>query len=247
MPVNNWPEWLAEIPCIQQAGLLDWQPLIHPGNNQLAVVNTGQGRWLVRSNHDLPGVDRVFEQQLLQQLQNQPWVPRLIAADPEVGYLVTSYLDAMTWRRADYSDPNKVKVLADQLNTLHQMPCEQTHTRLDNRLQHYLCQIPVSADLRQRIQLTVSQLEKLRFWDACRQVYHSDLNPGNLLGSDPVYLIDWEFAGQGHGILDWLIMEHESGCDLSAWYPASTETPWLSPLRQLINDLMKLWQPLTHK
>jgi len=241
---NNWSERLTAIPCIHQAGLTGWQDIEHSGSNQLLKITTGDGHWLVRLNQPLPGVDRHYEQRLLQQLQTYPWVPRLIDCDPQAGYLITEFIDQPTWQSSDYADRQKLSTLAEQLHSLHQLPCDQPHTRLDQRLHTYLATVPVAADVARRIRQHISLLEQSQFWDACRWMYHSDLNPGNLLGTDPVYLIDWEFAGQGHGILDWLIMEHESGQDLSAWYPADTQSQWLQPLRQLIADLMTLWQPL---
>ncbi|MFC3193025.1 phosphotransferase [Marinicella sediminis] len=239
-----WHDRLLSIPVVAKAGLLGWQAL-QPGSNQNFKIETTQGHWVVRFNQSIPGVDRLVEQQLLQQLQHLAWLPTMIDCDPGAGYLITEFIEQSVWQKSDFSNPQRITQLADQLRLIHLQPCDQAPTRLDRRIQYYLSQTQVAADLQRRLTQGIDTLEQLQFWTACRWLCHHDLNPGNLLGHKPVYLIDWEFAGQGHAILDWLIMEQESGADLSSWYPEDTRPDWIIPLKTLISDLMKLWNSLT--
>ena len=88
---------------------------------------------------------------------------------------------------------------------------------------------------------TIQKLDFLNFWKANNTLYHSDLNPNNLLGLNKPTIIDWEFAGQGHPLLDWLILEQQTTIDLSAYYPTDINPVWVAPAKRMINAMMKLW------
>ncbi|TDR20655.1 phosphotransferase [Marinicella litoralis] len=238
----NWLRQITQIPTIQQAGLLGCERITGGISNLNFKVTTHQGIWVVRLNQAQLGVNRKLEQDILNLIAPLKLSPEVIDANPAAGYLITAYCDLATWRQSNTTDVGAFTKLADSLNALHQIPCHHSASRLDQRITHYLKQINhIPDDLAAETMHQIDQLEQLGFWSACQSLYHSDLNPNNLLGNDQAVIIDWEFAGQGHALLDWLIMEQEHQQDLSQFYPTDIRESWLPPSKALIANLMKLW------
>ena len=115
-------------------------------------------------------------------------------------------------------------------------------SRLDYRLKLYLKtikKVPVNTTI--ELLDTIQKLDFLGFWQANNSLFHSDLNTNNLLGRKQLTIIDWEFAGQGHPLLDWLILEQQSKTDLSAYYPEDMNPVWIDPAKRMIAAMMNLW------
>lgn len=241
MPIN-WLNKLQEIPVIQSAGLRSVTPMQQGLGNQSLLLTTEQGNWVFRMNQAQLGVNRQLEAQVLQSVKSLNLAPKVIENKPEAGYLITEFLQQSTWKPQDFSITDKVKRLQSQLEQLHQIPFTAPASRLDQRIPDYLQKFKVvpeaiSTELNQQIK----QLADLQFWPACQYLCHYDLNPLNLLGEQP-WIIDWEFAGQGHGLIDWLVMENESGYDLSQFYPEEINPDWVQPLKSLIDNMLDLWR-----
>jgi|GEM_PF-1237741 len=244
--MHNWLEHIQQLPAVKQAGFIQAQPLTQGSSNQNIKVTTQAGIWVVRFNNPKLGielgVDRHQEARILDLIQDLPCAPQVISNQPDAGILITEFIEASALTPADLQYSNCQQQLAQALDSIHQLAYQHLPSRLDQRLQRYLQHIPnAPLELAQRLQDTIKQLDTLGFWAQCQCLYHSDLNPHNILGCSRPVLIDWEFAGQGHALLDWLIMEHEFQTDLSTYYPADTDSRWLHPLQSLVADLMQLW------
>lgn len=242
MSKNKWLERIQSLPVIQRAGLLDYQLIESGSSNHNFKINTESGDWVLRFNQATLGIDRQQEQLILQMIEPTGITPKIIEINPNAGYLITEYIPQNTWRQADFEDPEKINLLKNALAQFHALPYQYLPSRLDHRIKQYLQAIElVPEDLRLTLNQSLNLLEQLKFWQANNTLYHSDLNPNNLMSSDPINIIDWEYAGQGHPLLDWLIMEHHSGIDLSEHYPKGIQAQWIQPAKTMITAMMKLW------
>jgi len=237
------PKVIENINTIQAAGLISWQQL-HTGNSNINYqVTTKQGDWAIRINQPNPGVDRQLEAQILQLITPLNIAPKIIENNPHEGYLITEYIKADMWLSSDFEQAKYINTLNECLDQFHQLTFIHPKSRLDQRLKHYLKKLPgIPTKLKTELLSAIEQLDHLGFWHACNTLYHSDLNPSNILGHQHITLLDWEFAGQGHPLLDWLIMEQESQVDLSDYYPCSgLNEKWIAPAKLMIQSMMKLW------
>ncbi|MEZ5470275.1 MAG: phosphotransferase [Marinicella sp.] len=238
----NWLSKLQEIPVIHSAGLLSVTPMQQGLGNQSLLLTTSQGNWVFRMNQTQLGVNRQLEAQVLQSVKSLNIAPKVIENNPEAGYLIVEHLQQSTWKPQDFSSTKKVKKLQSKLEQLHRIQFTAPASRLDHRIPEYLKDFKVVPhNVSSEITQQLKQLADLRFWSACQYLCHYDLNPLNLLGDHP-WIIDWEFAGQGHALIDWLVMEHESGHDLSSFYPEEINPDWVQPLKKLIHNMMVLWR-----
>jgi aminoglycoside phosphotransferase (APT) family kinase protein len=239
---SKWHKQLSQIPTIKSAGLLDVTPFDQGLSNQSLLVETRKGQWVVRLNRPQVGVNRSLEAEILQLIEPLKITPTIIENNPKAGYLITEYLAKPTWTRANFADANQLESLQSQLKHLHSIRFKHVSSRLDQRLKLYLQTFTaIPSDISQSITEQITHLNELDFWPACNHLCHYDLNPNNIMGDQPM-IIDWEFAGQGHPLIDWLIIEHETGHDLRACYPNGINPGWISPARNLIKGLMTLWQ-----
>lgn len=239
---NKWLERIQNLPIIQRAGLLDYQVIDSGRSNKNFMVTTELGQWVLRFNQATLGINRQQEQLILPMMEPLGITPKVIDNNPREGYLITEFLSQKIWHKADFKDPEKINLLKSALAQFHTLPYQYLPSRLDHRIKQYLNAIEAAPDvLRLSLIQSIEALEILDFWQANNTLYHSDLNPNNLLGVDPITIIDWEYAGQGHPLLDWLIMEHHSGIDLSEHYPKDLEGEWIQPAKTMITAMMKLW------
>lgn len=239
---SKWLDKLQSIPQLQKAKMIDVQPFADGISNRSMLVTTDQEQWVVRFNQQQIGVNRQLEQQVLQLIEPLNIFPQIIDCNPEKGYLISEYIPKPTWVNSTFNDESQLVRLKNQLDQVHQIPCNHLASRLDQRMMNYLQSLPVVPDdLRTTIIQQIEQLKNLEFWQACQFLCHYDLNPNNLLGEQPL-IIDWEFAGQGHGLIDWLILEHEIQLDLHHCYPKNINPEWIVPCENLIQNMMALWQ-----
>lgn len=239
---NSWHKKLNTIPAIKSAGLVSCEPLTQGKSNQVFKVVTKAGPWVIRINQAQAGVDRKQENAVLKLIEPLNVFPNIIENNPDHGYLITEFIAEANWQKTDFTQTNKLTTLANQLAKFHTLTYQDDKNRLDNRLQDYLSSFDVVPEqLRIQTEQQIDILEKQQFWPACNTLCHYDLNPTNIIGKQAMF-IDWEFAGQGHPLIDWLIMEYESGCDLSDHYPTNINKLWITPCKSLIQSMMTMWQ-----
>ncbi len=239
---QTWHQRLNSIGLIRQAGLIDWQPIKSGTSNSVFKVTTESAIWVVRINRATLGIDRLQEKKIMDLIAPLGIGPKVIENDPAAGHLITEFIHQPNWQASDLKDPLMLTTLKQGLNQFHAIEYQYIPSRLDIRLKLYLKSIdgtPESTCF--EILDTIQRLDRMGFWQANNTLFHSDLNPNNLLGHKQLTIIDWEFAGQGHPLLDWLILEHESQVDLSANYPTDINPAWVEPAKRLIRAMMNLW------
>ena len=243
----NWHKQISSIPRIQQAGLLDWEVMPTGSSNQNFKISTQQGLWILRLNQSTLGINRQQEQCILELIEPLSIMPKVISNQPSdtpsiPAHLITEFIPQATWQSNDFKKPESLQKLCQKLKQFHDIPYQYLPSRLDNRLRTYLKHIQgVPKQLQSTLLNAITDLEKHGFWQTNTTLYHSDLNPSNLVGHEPLHIIDWEYAGQGHPLLDWLILEHYAATDLSQHHPKDLHEEWLKPAKTMIDAMMKLW------
>jgi thiamine kinase len=216
-----WQQALAQVPGAGSADAVDVQALAGGTTNAIFRVRTGQGDFVVRLHEpataDL-GVDRRREAVLHTAAAAAGLAPRILAVDPGGRFLVTDFLDESPWRAVDMGDASRLQVLAHTLARLQALPAPEVPALdLPALLEAHVAQI-VAQDAAAAGEL-LPQLARARNIlarqaDAARPtcIVHGDLTHSNLIGRDPLRLIDWEYAAVGDPLAD-------LAC-LVAYYPA---------------------------
>ncbi len=238
----DWQLKLQSIDIINRAGLLAWEPLNSGTSNHVFKILTEVGTWVVRFNRAALGIDRFEEKLILDLIEPLNIGPKVIQANPDAGYLITEFFDQPVWTKTDLQKQENLEVLKTSMQKYHAIEYAFLPSRLDHRLKSYLkkiTKVPEQATI--DILDTIQKLDFLGFWKANNTLFHSDLNLNNLMGTNPLVIIDWEFAGQGHPLLDWLILEHETKMNLSEHYPQDINPVWIKPAKRMIRAMMKLW------
>ncbi len=234
---------LNNIEFIQEAGFIRAEAIKHGLNNHSFKAFTEQGIYFVRLNATISGVDRCREALILDHIAPLLITPKVIINNLEDNYLITEWSTGKLWQRDDFKKLRLVTALKKQLSIFHAINYTDTEgqagSRLDQRLLSYA--INQNPTITARLKTHINKLQDLDFWAMNNYLTHFDLNPRNIIGRKPPLLLDWEFAGQGHPLIDWLIIEHECAVDLSTHYQALDENNWLPSLRVLIQIMMQIW------
>jgi thiamine kinase len=163
------------------------------------------------------GVDRRREAILHAAAAAAGLASRVLAADPQGCFLVTQFLPGTPWREADLEEESRLAALAQTLKVLHGLPAPQVPT-LDAGalLDGHLAQIAATAageaqDLRPQVAWAHDILARQAAAGRRACIVHGDLTHTNMIGADPVRLIDWEYAAVADPLVD-------LAC-LAAYYP----------------------------
>ncbi len=234
---------LQRIEFIARAGLIEARPIKHGLNNHSFQVITEQGHFFVRLNAVISGVDRQRESQILALIAPLNISPKVFVNDLKNNVLITEWCRGKLWQASDFKNKGLVKSLAEQLKKFNHIDLSQetifTDSRLDKRLLNYAKN--QKDRIKDHINRHIEKHTELRYWQANQYLTHFDLNPRNIIGRQPPMLLDWEFAGLGHPLIDWLIIEYESGQSLEDFYRHYDNNNWLPPLRALIQIMMQIW------
>lgn len=187
------------------------EPIKHGLTNRSWLVSTDDDRFVVRLS-DLSAaeelqIDRDSEAVVLQDVARAGIGAQVLRSDPARGILVTRYLGA-TWTEQDAQSDDNIDRLASLLRRLHALDtpagvrtvdlAATVHgyiRTLDERGVHSALASPA---LRERAEATAMELRKVSTSCLC----HNDVHHLNIVGSDPVRLIDWEYAGVGEPLFD---------------------------------------------
>jgi len=234
---------LKHINFLTDAGLCEARSIKHGLNNHSYHVITEQGHYFVRLNAVIAGVSRRREAHILNLIAPLNISPKVVLNDLDNNVLITEWCRGRVWTKPDFGKKDLVSALAKPLQHVHSIECPDTvlflDSRLDQRLLFYVTN--QSSKIQSQVHRLIEKLDDLGFWHANQSLTHFDLNPHNIIGRRPPMLLDWEFAGLGHPLIDWLIMEFESGHSLNNYYRHLDDNNWLPPLRALIQIMMQIW------
>lgn len=237
-------DFISTLPVVKNAGLLSIEPVHHGTINKTYQVHTQQGIWAARINQNtMPGINRSAEIDILKQIQHLNVAPAMVAYDSEQQYLITEWVSGNSWTPDDLANPELLRKLKAKLQPLHDIFYDNKATYLMARIMEYNLYFSGAADsLKQAINTSVKKLNKTGFWQKQNRLLHFDLHPGNIIGHDDPIIIDWEYAGSGHPMLEWLVIQHYAESDISAFIPKMYQTAEFEEAHELISLLMELWQ-----
>jgi len=187
---------------------VSFSPLPGGQLNQSVRVQSAIGDWVLRltgADDQRFAINRESECEVLQLAAQHGFAPSIVYAAPMQGLLVTVYLasPALTWASA--RTPWVLRALGARLRALHSVPIPATLrvVNVPDTIAHYLdlgvgVKGPVPrGDLVHRLR------EPLRRYQRSGDVLcHHDLHHGNVLMSEPISFVDWEYGGCGDPLFE---------------------------------------------
>lgn len=147
------------------------------------------------------GLDRLTELLVLRTASAAGLAPAIVHADPQRGILLTRFLPGRIWSRLDLQVPARVEALAALLRRVHALPssgvvfdARATAARYAEKLptdNAYYAFAPTCLDIIGATCLPESP-----------RLCHNDVVAGNLIGSSPPMLLDWEYACDNDPLFD---------------------------------------------
>jgi len=189
----------------------DIEPIKHGLTNRSWLVSTAGDRFVVRLS-DVGAaaqlqIDRDSEAIVLRHVARAGIGPEVLRCDPARGILVTRYLGP-TWTEHDAQSDYHIDRLAGLLRRLHalEVPVGVRPVDLAATVDGYIRTLLergthselASRQLRECANETAMQLRQ----DSTPCLCHNDVHHLNIVGSDPIRLIDWEYAGVGEPLFD---------------------------------------------
>jgi len=186
--------------------------------NHVWRVDTAAGRFVLRVDGEAwrrPGVDRGRERMLHGTAAAAGLAPRVVAHSPALDVWVMEYLDGARWRDEDFADAERLSRLGATLAVLHRLPLPAGEVRASalprfnpvamarDYGQRALRLLPERRDcvelLEERVrladwELTVHQTDLA--------IVHGDPAANNVLGSERLWLVDWEYAQVADPVFD---------------------------------------------
>jgi len=194
-------------------------------------------------------LDRRAELKILQTAEAAGIGPEVIWADPGAGLLVTRYIPEPVWEEKHIVNPLRLRALAGTLKRLHGLRTAGPEFDPGKAARAYAGSIgtTAAAELADRV---VTLARQLLPPGQQRVLCHNDLVYMNIIGSNPVRLIDWEYAAAGDPLFDLavVIRHHRLPAPIADGFlhdylgktdPATSER--LEAFCQLYDLLCELW------
>ena len=209
---SDAPAQVAAVALDLGAGRIrDIEPIKHGLTNRSWLVTTDAERFVVRISDPQSAeqlqIDRKSEAVVLQLVARAGIGPEVLRCDPAHGILVTRYLGP-TWTDEDAQSNDNIDRIAKVLRRLHALdvPAGVRGVDLASTVDGYVRTLLERGthsglalpSLRECADETARQLRE----DSTPCLCHNDVHYLNVVGSDPIRLIDWEYAGVGEPLFD---------------------------------------------
>ncbi|MCC5880544.1 MAG: phosphotransferase family protein [Idiomarina sp.] len=185
----------------------DWQvePLHRGEVNQCWKVTTPARSYFLKhqGNEAHNSINRVEEARLQQALFNAHLCPELVAHNLDYTWVLMGWVAAPTL--ASSPPPEQMRILGETLARIHQQTPQLPRWSMQDRVNNYIAAVnryqPAVASA---MCAKLSPYKRLlKAWDQGEPVFcHNDLALQHVLLSDPVRVVDWEYAGFGHPWFD---------------------------------------------
>jgi len=207
----TWPRW--------KAGLIAPPVVVRelPGglNNHSFIVQTGQGRAVVRVNSasdHIFNIDRNREQLILSRIAGESFSPVVWFCDVASGVLVTEYIAGESLSTGDVGDTQTRQQIAAILARMAEINIAELPVfNYFDHLQHYrrrvLASYQVSFEQLDALEILYRQhateIEQFQLSGWASSLVHHDLLPANIIRSGhTLKVIDWEYAANGYAAID---------------------------------------------
>lgn len=235
---------LRALPCWQ--GKISTEPLPGGLSNESWKVTDAAGHHVVRFGHDYPfhHVDRTREVMTARAAHAAGFAPKVEHAEP--GVMVSAFLDARTWSAEDLrADPEGIAALLHCFH--HTMPARITGAGFIFWPFHVIRDYARTiTEGKSRFAPNIPDMLKMAEELETAQIPlpivfgHHDMLPANILETDRLWLIDFEYAGFGTAMFDLAgaasnaaMTEGQSSRLLSAYFGHAPD----EPLRQAFDAM----------
>lgn len=224
-----------------------------PTNASFEIEQGGE-RFVLRTDKPAAaefGLERTAEREVIAALAAAGLGERAVYFDAQSGIYLRSFMPGRSWTAEDLQNPSNLERLAELLKRVHRLP--PAGPLFD----------PVGAASRYAAQLGTAEAREI-FRDIEREfptlkadrpvLCHNDLVHTNMLESDQLMLIDWEWAGGGDSFFDLaVVVQHHGLCEdlvrgfLASYLgrePVVSELERLDRQRHLYQLLLNLWNLL---
>lgn len=172
--------------------------------NRTFLITSGDERCALRLNAKTTGAftfDRNCELSILGSAVEAGLAPAIVYADIENGILMTEYLADPVWTASDLESTANIEALAELIRRVHALP--MSGVRLDLNLsaakyEDYLKRRHGLHAYASRCKEVIASNPQSDHLVCC----HNDIVAENVIASQPLKLIDWEFAGDNDPYFD---------------------------------------------
>ncbi|MGM0629575.1 MAG: phosphotransferase [Pseudomonadota bacterium] len=182
------------------------QVLASGQSNQALRLITDSDDYVLKRwrNEQVFAVDREMEVSLQKQLAECSLAPEVLDYHTEQGWLLQPYYKAPSLEQVTLSPLIKATVLAETLAKIHSVRVDIPRWSMAERIEHYLQQlqaldVPSVSVMRRQLVPIAAVLDE---WFSFPVLCHNDLSMNHILMSDPMRVIDWEYAGIGNPLFD---------------------------------------------
>ncbi len=227
----------------QQRGMLGNGPV-----SESRLIAGPDGLLVLRQDLPLAGVlglDRQAEWAHLQIAHAADLGPEPLACDPARGLLVTRYLEGAAWTSCETPDWRAHGELLQHVHELPPASAKQFDAVAVARRYRQGTTAAHADALLERVEVLAAALND----DGRTRLCHHDAHRGNIIGTAPARLIDWEYAARGDPLFDLAVVcrfhDLQPGqCAglLAAWAPEPVDQERFAACCDLYDALAMLWQ-----
>jgi thiamine kinase len=212
---------LAHVPGFTAGGTTAWATRLPGGTmNSSYRVQTSAGRFVVRIHHPNAaslGADHEREARLHAAAASVGLAPALIHLDASYRFMVMEHVSGALWSAEDFAREDRIAQLGSVLQVLHLVtpPAVAPFDIAGLLSKHYdrlRGELPAEgAHFAQLMDRATTALHVSQAAQRPRAIVHNDLHHTNLIGTDRLFLVDWEYAAVT-----------DPACDLAcllAYYP----------------------------
>lgn len=240
LPISTWRSWpitLSQPPTVQAE-------ILGGKTNRTYLLTTTLPRHpklllrLFSKHSEDYGICRTSEHSIHIAVAKIGLAPAIIHWDNNIGFCVMELLEGVPWIKSNFDDPNKSNELSQAIKSYQQLSIEGL-SQFDylGHLDHYA---NLAFDALNKVQQRewLSFRFRLAHWQKApwtRKLTHHDLIAENIIDcADGLKIIDWEYAGLGHPVLDWLDLPEDTGCNQEDFVFLRNLRQWLESFWRLI-------------
>jgi thiamine kinase len=178
--------------------------------NTSYLVETNAGRFVVRLHNAqalLLGADHEREAQLHAAAAAAGLAPALVHVDASHRFMIMEFVPGELWTSQDFGRADRLQQLGGALHTLHAISPPVVAPfdvwKVLERHYHRLREVPEDAAESGRLMSRAAvALHASGTQQRARAFVHNDVHHSNLIGSERLYLLDWEYAAVADPLFD---------------------------------------------
>lgn len=195
------------------------------------------------------GLDRRLEFEIQRRAASRGIAPRVLAADPDEGWLLYEYLEGRVLTPADLADQATIEAIAELLRSVHDLPASGRMLSAVDAAARYAAIVGPEtglSDFSQRCVALVAAAPPPVTVRCC----HNDIVAANIVANGGLRLIDWEYACDNDPLFDlaslagYHDLDERTVASLLAAYAGTGDGEMrerLSAQRRLFDALQWLW------